>query len=75
MEEVNIKASGLAGFIANWGVKAIARSLDSILFAHACDLIDQRDGEIANPCDVCNDLFVLRELRNAIWELRNEKIV
>lgn len=75
MEEMNIKTSGLAEFIANWGVEAIAKSLDSVLFTHACDLIDQRDGEITNPCDACNDLFVLRELRNVIWEFRNKKIV
>lgn len=74
MEKMNIKASELAEFIADWGAETIARSLDSVLFAHACDLIDQRDGEITNPCDACNELFVLRELRNVIWELRNEKI-
>lgn len=75
MEEMNIKASRLAEFIAGWGAETIAQSLDSVLFTHACELIDQRDGEIANPCDACNDLFVLRELRNVIWEFRNKKIV
>lgn len=44
------------------------------MFAHTCELMDKRDCEIANPCDASNDLFVLRELRDAIWEFRNKRL-
>ena len=62
---------GVMTFIEDNSPAFIAAMLDSILYAHACDLVDPRDRALPDPGEAKGQLYVLHGLRNAIQEIKS----
>lgn len=61
---------GIMQFIEDNSPAFIAAMLDSVLFAHACDLIDPRNRALPDPQEAKSELYVLHGLRDAIQEIK-----
>lgn len=63
---------GVMKFIEDNSPAFIAAILDSVLFSHACDLVDPHDRALPDPAAAKRELYILRGLRDVMKTVENE---